>query len=157
MKKIINPWLGIEGYNCFGCAPENAHGLKMEFYEEGDEIVSIWKPDTCFQGWFNTLHGGIQSTLLDEIAAWAIARKLQTFGVTSKMELRYLKPVCTDGEAVTLRARITETRRNLVLIEATLTDASGEVCTKASFTYFTYSKEKSQKEMCFYGCKIEGE
>jgi len=73
------------------------------------------------------------------------------------MELRYLKPVCTDGEAVTLRARITETRRNLVLIEATLTDASGEVCTKASFTYFTYSKEKSQKEMCFYGCKIEGE
>ena len=23
MKKIINPWKGLEGYNCFGCAPNN--------------------------------------------------------------------------------------------------------------------------------------
>jgi hypothetical protein len=23
MKKIINPWKGMEGYNCFGCAPNN--------------------------------------------------------------------------------------------------------------------------------------
>ena len=23
MKKIINPWKGLEGYNCFGCASNN--------------------------------------------------------------------------------------------------------------------------------------
>ena len=68
----------MEGYNCFGCASDNKHGLKMEFYEDGDEIVSKWKPDSCYQGWLDTLHGGIQSVLLDEIAAWAIVRKLQT-------------------------------------------------------------------------------
>ena len=44
MKKIINPWKGLEGYNCFGCASNNEAGLKMEFYEDGDEVVSIWKP-----------------------------------------------------------------------------------------------------------------
>ena len=26
MKKIINPWKGLEGYNCFGCAPNNEAG-----------------------------------------------------------------------------------------------------------------------------------
>lgn len=26
MKKIINPWKNVEGYNCFGCAPHNAAG-----------------------------------------------------------------------------------------------------------------------------------
>ena len=41
MKKIINPWKGLEGYNCFGCAPNNEAGIKMEFYEDGDEVVSI--------------------------------------------------------------------------------------------------------------------
>ena len=48
MKKIINPWKGLEGYNCFGCAPNNEAGIKMEFYEDGDEVVSILKtrPDT---------------------------------------------------------------------------------------------------------------
>ena len=40
MEKIINPWEGMEGYFCFGCAPNNESGLKMEFYEDGDEIVS---------------------------------------------------------------------------------------------------------------------
>ena len=58
MKKIINPWKGLEGYNCFGCAPNNEAGVRMEFYEDGDEIVSIWKPRPEYQGWIDTLHGG---------------------------------------------------------------------------------------------------
>ena len=29
MKKLINPWEGIDGYMCFGCASENNIGLKM--------------------------------------------------------------------------------------------------------------------------------
>lgn len=55
MKKIINPWKGLEGYNCFGCASNNEAGLKMEFYEDGDEVVSIWKPRPEYQGWIDTL------------------------------------------------------------------------------------------------------
>ena len=66
MKKIINPWKDMEGYNCFGCSPDNEAGVRMEFYEDGDEVVSIWKPRPEYQGWLNTLHGGIQSVLLDE-------------------------------------------------------------------------------------------
>lgn len=60
----------------------------MEFYEDGDEIVSYWKPGPEYQGWLNTLHGGIQAVLLDEICGWTIFRKLQTTGVTSKMETK---------------------------------------------------------------------
>ena len=54
----------MEGYNCFGCYPDNEAGVRMEFYEDGDEVVSIWKPRPEYQGWLNTLHGGIQSCLL---------------------------------------------------------------------------------------------
>lgn len=35
MKKIINPWEGLDGYMCFGCAPNNPLGLHMEFFEDG--------------------------------------------------------------------------------------------------------------------------
>ena len=80
MKKIINPFLHLEGYNCFGCAPNNPLGVKLEFYEDGDYIVSQWKPSSNYQGWLNTLHGGIQSVLLDEICGWVVMRKLQTGG-----------------------------------------------------------------------------
>ena len=106
MKKIINPWKGMEGYNCFGCAPNNEAGVRMEFYEDGEEIVSIWKPRPEYQGWIDTLHGGIQAVLLDEICAWVVLRKLQTTGVTSKMETRYRKPIDTKDSHVVLRASI---------------------------------------------------
>ena len=58
MKKIINPWRNHEGYNCFGCSPDNPIGLHLEFYEDGDYIVSTWHPGHNYQGWVDTMHGG---------------------------------------------------------------------------------------------------
>ena len=154
-KRVKNPWMGHEGYNCFGCAPDNEFGVKMEFYEEGDKIVSRWKPQPQFQGWINTLHGGIQAVLLDEIAGWTVFRKLQVAGVTSKMETRYLRPVKTTDEYITLEARITGMLRNLASIEACIYNREGELCTKAICTYYTFSEEKSREEMNFYSCELE--
>ena len=65
IKKIINPWTGMEGYNCIGCAPDNPFGVHLCFYEDGEDIISKWKPSANYQGWLNTLHGGIQALLLD--------------------------------------------------------------------------------------------
>ncbi len=157
MKKIINPWKGLEGYNCFGCAPNNEHGVRMEFFEDGDEIVSIWKPQPQFQGWLNTLHGGIQSVLLDEICAWVVVRKLQTTGVTSKMETRYRKSISTNDSHVVLRAQIKEVKRNIVIIDAKLYNNNNELCTEATCTYFTFPQEKAKEEMFFKECKVEPE
>ena len=121
MKKIINPWLGLvkDGYNCFGCAPTNRYGLKMEFYEDGDEIVSFWNPSDDYQGWLHTLHGGIQATLMDEIAAWVMARKLQCAGMTTNLEIKYRKPVPTGpGIRIEVRAHIREIKRNFAFVSA---------------------------------------
>jgi hypothetical protein len=155
MKKIINPWRGMDGYNCFGCAPHNEAGVKMEFYEDGDEIVSVWRPESKFQGWINTLHGGVQSVLLDEICGWVVFRKLQTGGVTSKMETRFMKSINTEDSFLILRACLQEQRRNLALIEACLYNSAGELCTKAVCTYFTFSPEKAREEMHFVSCDVE--
>lgn len=157
MKKIINPFINLEGYNCFGCAPNNPFGVKMEFYEYGEDIVCHWTPRSEYQGWLNTLHGGIQSVLLDEICAWVLMRKLQTAGVTSKMETRFLKPVSTNDSQITLRAHITEQKRNIIIIDATLENSTGEICSQSRCTYFAFPQEKAKQEMFFSGCLTEGE
>lgn len=157
MKKIVNPWKGMDGYNCFGCAPNNEAGVKMEFYEDGDEVVCFWKPRSEYQGWFNTLHGGIQSVLLDEICAWVVLRKLQTTGVTSKMETRFRKSVSTTDAYLSLRASIREQKRNIVTIDARLFNEKGELCTEAVCTYFTFPQEKARSEMYFRSCEVEPE
>lgn len=157
MRKIINPWLEKKGYYCFGCSPDNETGVHMEFYEDGEDVVSLWKPQPKYQGWIDTLHGGIQAVLLDEICAWVIVRKLQTTGVTSKMETRYMKPVMTTDPYIKLKAHIVEKKRNIIILEALLYNANDELCTKATCTYFTFSREKSEEEMEFHGCETERE
>ncbi len=114
----------------------------MEFYEDGDDVVCRWTPSIDFLSWIDTLHGGVQATLIDETCGWVVSRKFQTVGVTSKMELRYRKPVVVSSGDIEIRARVVEQRRNLVTIEAELRNASGEVCTSASALFFLTPREK---------------
>ncbi len=157
MKRIINPWRGMEGYRCFGCAPHSPEGLRMEFYEDGEEIVSIWHPRPEFQGWVDTLHGGIQATLADEISSWVVFRKFQTSGVTSKMEVRYHRPIHTSDAYIVLRARVEEQRRNLVRIAVCITDSEERLCTEAVCVYFLFPKEKAARDFHFCNCPVEEE
>ena len=159
MKKIINPWLDLvkDGYNCFGCAPGNRDGLKLEFYEDGDDIVSLWKSSDDYQGWLHTLHGGIQSTLMDEIAAWAVARKLQCAGMTTRLDIRFHRPVPTGPDVtVEVRAHVREVKRNLAFIDARI-EYGGEICSEASMVYYCFSREKSASDFYFSRCSTEDE
>lgn len=141
MRKIINPWIGEKGYHCFGCDPQHNSGLRMEFYEEGDYIVCCWEPTTEFQSWENTLHGGIQATLLDELCGWVIFHKLQHSGVTTRMDIRYRKPVQTCNGAIYMRAKMVEKRRNIVTVDGAIYNSKGELCTQATCIYFLISNE----------------
>ena len=155
MKKIKNPWLHKPGYNCIGCSPDNPMGLHLDFWEDGEDVVSRWTPTADYQGWIDTLHGGVQSLLLDEVAGWVVTRKLQTTGVTSKMEVQYVKPISTYDSLLTIRARISRQMRNVAFIEGEIYNAHGEVCTQATLTYFCASRQKAEESMGFCGCDVE--
>ncbi|MCX6282817.1 MAG: PaaI family thioesterase [Bacteroidetes bacterium] len=125
MKELRNPFVSLEGYNCFGCSPGNSIGLQMKFFEDGEEIVSQWEPKKHFQGYHTILHGGIQATLMDEIASWFVYVKLKSAGVTSKAEVRYIKPLYVDRGALTIRASLFRMRRNLADISVKIFDHEG--------------------------------
>ena len=157
MKKIINPWKNMEGYNCFGCSPDNEAGVRMEFYEDGDEIVSIWKPRPEYQGWLNTLHGGILTTLMAELAGWVVLRKLQPSGMTSRLDERFLKSLSTCEPRLTIRGRIKDRKRNAIFIETEIYNSQDELCTRADLVYFIVTQEQATEKFHFAGCKAEGE
>jgi uncharacterized protein (TIGR00369 family) len=149
MKRLVNPFTKLEGYNCFGCSPRNPLGLHLTFTEENDEIVSQWIPDTNFQGYFNILHGGIQATLMDEIASWTVYVKVKTAGFTSKAEIRYLKTVGMDQGPITLRSKVKQMRRNLADIEVLLFDRNNTLCAEGVLTFFTFPLDKSKQSMYY--------
>jgi len=149
IRKLRNPFVRLEGYNCFGCSPDNPLGLHLSFTEEDDEIVCIWNPDPNFQGYFEILHGGIQATLMDEIASWTVYIKVKTSGFTSKAEFRYLKPVRIDQGPLTLRSKLKQMRRNLADIEVLLYNKDMVLCASGLLTFFTYPLGKSQESMYY--------
>jgi len=149
MKKILNPYSTLDGYSCFGCSPKNPLGLQMNFTEEGDSVICHWSPRDEFQGFPNTLHGGIQATLLDEIASWAIMIKLKTAGVTSRLDTRYIKPLRMTDVPITISAKIEGQRLNQVTVEADITNSHGEICTTARITYAVFPEEVARRRFYY--------
>ena len=155
MKRIINPWTHTPGYNCFGCSPDNPIGTQMRFFEDGDSIVSIWRPTQNHQSWINTLHGGIQAVLLDEVCGWVVFHLLKTAGVTAKMEMRYLKPVSTLQDYIKLRAYLKEMRRNVAIVQGELYGADGQLLCECTCTYFTFPQDKAKETMGYVPSQTE--
>jgi len=151
IRPIRNPFENMTGYDCFGCCPHNPLGLKMHFFEEGDEIVCTWKPDEHYQGYQGVLHGGIQSTLMDELASWVVFVKLGTSGVTSRMEIVYRKPVVISDGEITLRGSIREKNHRIATIHTFLFGQDGALRTEATVTYFLFPPEKARKDLNYPG------
>ena len=141
----------MEGYNCFGCSPGNMAGLRMEFYDEGEEICCKWKPIKVFQGYKNVLHGGIQVTMMDEIASWVVQAKLGTAGVTCKIESQFFKPVFMTEDYILLRAKVKEVKRNIVIVETGLYNTSNELCSQSLVSYFTVKSEVAREKYFYPG------
>ena len=91
----------------------------MEFFKEGDELICKWDPVEHYQGFHDILHGGIQATMMDEIASWVVFVILDTAGVTYQLSTRFRKPVHISKGLITVRATLVKQQRRIAEIEAT--------------------------------------
>jgi uncharacterized protein (TIGR00369 family) len=149
MEKILSKQSDESSNNCFACSKTNPHGLQMEFWEDGEEIVSFWSPKNHYIGWKGVIHGGIIATMMDEIGEWLINKKLNTVGVTTNLNVKYRKPLKSDIGDIEIRGKITRQVRNIVVINAWIQDSKHELCSEAEIHYFTYSQEIAKKQFGF--------
>jgi len=151
MTKLFKPFEGHPDYQCFGCSPSNTIGLNVEFYEKGDFVIGKWITRSEFQGFKNILHGGIQSTLMDEVAAWCVNIKTGTSGVTKELNVKYLKPVHADGQEIILKAHVVEMIKNIAIIEVELINAKGVICAIGKLDYFTFPEAIAKRRLLYPG------
>lgn len=121
-----NPIRALNDHNCFGCGSLNAAGLHLHFYANPDG--SVWAPfdpSRSFEGYGGMIHGGIISTLLDEIMAWSLYRQ-EIWAVTATMQTRFRKPV-EVGVPVRLLGRLEEARGRLLQVRGEIRRESDDV------------------------------
>lgn len=154
MIKIKNPFTEMgnkHNYNCFGCSPFNKIGLQLEFWENGDEVVAKWQPRKSLEGWINILHGGIQASLLDELAGWIVLIKMRTAGVTSELNVKYLKPVNISKGEVTVKGKLISVDKRIANISVFLLDGEGCECATAELKYFCFPEKIARAKYNYPG------
>lgn len=152
MRKINNVHLheDPEQYRCFGCSPHNKSGLQLEFWEDGDEVLATWEPNSDLVSWQNVLHGGIQATLMDEVAGWLVYVKCETAGVTSELNIKYRKPLLISNGQVTVRCKLRERNRKFATIDAWII-SNKETCSEGVFKFYLYPENIARKEFHYPG------
>jgi uncharacterized protein (TIGR00369 family) len=151
MQKLLNPFRELPGYSCFGCSPDNKEGLRMEFYDDGEFITSEWDPRLSFSGYLDILHGGIQATMLDEIASWVVMTRVKSSGVTSRLNVRYLKQVNIKDGPVSLKAKLEKYQHKIAIIHAQLFNAQGELAAEAEVSYYIFPEEVAREKLNYPG------
>ncbi len=89
----LRPVINIADQTCFGCGIDNPIGLRMRFVSDDEKLYARVRVPVTMAGWDNTVHGGILSTILDEMMGWSVIYLLGKIGVTKTMTVDFLKPV----------------------------------------------------------------
>ncbi len=105
---------------CFVCGESNASGLKLRFETDGAVVRVRFTPGAEHIGFKQTIHGGILSTVLDEIMVWACAVKTRRFAYCAELNVRFLQPA-RPGEELFVTGELVENRRHKLF------EAQGEI------------------------------
>ncbi|OGR32078.1 MAG: hypothetical protein A2091_06965 [Desulfuromonadales bacterium GWD2_61_12] len=129
---------------CFVCGMANPAGLHVSFTidKETQAASAHLSLKDEYQGWSGIVHGGILSTLLDEVCMHA-ARTIGDQMVTAEITVRYKKPVPVGSE-IFLQGRVVGLHKRLVLAEGTI-ELSGTLMAEAEAKIFCLNKSWSSK------------
>ncbi len=125
---------------CFVCGPRNPIGLKLKFEFDGDTYVTRFTPRPEHQGYVGVTHGGIVSTVLDEVMA-RLVHVLGHEAVTAELTVRLKRPAFT-GRELTFVGRITGERGRIIDCAAEARDSSGALVAEATARMMKVRRER---------------
>lgn len=130
---------------CFVCGEDNPAGLKLDFFfdRENRKAWAEFIPAREHEGYPDLLHGGIISSLLDEVMAKAILTE-EIPVVTSRLNVEFKKPA-PIGEKLRAEGWITGHKTRAYFAAGRLLGSDGRVIAVASGVYIRAEGELIKK------------
>lgn len=138
------PWAHEPRFRCFGCSPRNPIGLalNLRWLPQG-EISAQTTFSEDYASYPGIVHGGIVSTLADEVMGDMLALRYGLLAFSASLHLRMLLPLRV-GEPYLTTARIVGAADGVVRAEADITGAGGEVHVMANAAYQPIRSEQAR-------------
>jgi uncharacterized protein (TIGR00369 family) len=120
---------------CFACGPDNPVGLRMSFYTDGTVVVSWLKIPAPLCGWRSVAHGGIVTTVLDEVMSWTAHHLIRRLILTKSIRVDFKRPLYTEREirAEGIVRQLNNDREGVLC--ARIVDDRGRICATAEGTF----------------------
>ena len=128
---------------CFVCGDKNKIGLKVAFFYEKGKAKAQYTPTPEFEGYKDILHGGILSTLLDEVMIYSIIAE-GIITITVQMEVKFKKPA-KIGEKLFLEGQITEDKGKILFTEGKIFKQDGTIIAESKGKFFRAEGEMKKK------------
>ncbi len=130
--------------SCYVCGQKNLYGLQMRFFIEDEVVKSEFTPKENQLGYPGVVHGGILSAIMDEIMGWPMSVLHKRLGVTTQLQIRFLKPV-KFGQIYLVSAHTVDAARRLWKGRGEIRDAQGTLYVEGTGIYMPFSAEETQK------------
>ncbi len=134
-----------ERSNCFGCGSENKFGLAMKFYTDDIKMYCRINVPDHLGGWDNIVHGGVISTMLDEIMSWSAIQLLKRFILTKSINVNFFRPIKLGDDLVVvgeIGERISERE---AIMKGHILDSEGNICADSTGVFALFTLEAVKK------------
>ena len=132
-------------HSCFVCGESNSIGLQLRFQTDGSKVRTEFAPRIEHAGFQETVHGGIISTVLDEIMVWACAVQAGQFAYCAELTVRFVAPA-RPGHSAMITAELVSNKRNrLFEAKAEWRDAHGNLLASGTGKYLPIPKSDEAK------------
>jgi len=121
--------------SCFVCGESNPIGLNLRFKTDGRMVQTIFVPRNEHIGFRQVVHGGIISTLLDEIMVWACAVQTKRFAFCAELTVRFHHPLRPNQESIAAAELVANKRGKVFEAKADLRDQEGRLLASAIGKY----------------------
>jgi len=122
-------------HSCFVCGESNPLGLRLRFETDGRIVRTRFRPLPEHIGFKRVVHGGIVTTVLDEIMVWACAVQTKRFAYCAELRVRFMSPVAPGIEVLATAELVANRKGRIYEAKATMTAEGGTVLAESTGKY----------------------
>jgi len=117
----------------------------MNFFAGRDTVFSNVSIPEHLCGWSNIAHGGVLTTILDEIMSWAALHFIKRITMTKSMNIEFIKPVYIRNPLKAEGKVLEITGKHDVEMEGILYNDKGVVCAKSTANFAVFSPKVAKR------------
>lgn len=141
-EEFVPPGVNSSVFNGFVSSQNNNQGMQVKFHHDKNHGVACeWICKKAFEGYPKALHGGASFALLDELLAYAVFQKYNSYAVTVSSTIQWKASIKIDS-TIKAKAQVISKLGRLIKVKGWIFKASGKIAVEMTGIMYIPSKRE---------------